>query len=86
MSYEDLQEAHNIIVGSPETVAARIAELQDRHGVEYLNLLPAFFGYLPPPLLRWSLELFAADVMPRFCHTSSCADASSPPTADPTER
>ncbi|MCC7371677.1 MAG: LLM class flavin-dependent oxidoreductase [Chloroflexi bacterium] len=54
------------IVGGPETVAARIAGLHARLGMQYLNLLPAFFGYLPGPLLRQSLEIFAAEVMPRF--------------------
>jgi alkanesulfonate monooxygenase SsuD/methylene tetrahydromethanopterin reductase-like flavin-dependent oxidoreductase (luciferase family) len=69
------------IVGGPETVAARVADLQERHGVAYLNLLPAFFGYLPPPLLRWSLELFAAEVMPRFSQAPGCAASPPAPVA-----
>jgi alkanesulfonate monooxygenase SsuD/methylene tetrahydromethanopterin reductase-like flavin-dependent oxidoreductase (luciferase family) len=54
------------IVGGPETVAARIAELRDTYGVRRLNLLSSFFGMLPPELLDGSLELFAAEVMPRL--------------------
>ena len=54
------------IVGGPETVARRLAELRDDLGVRYVNLLSAFFGYLPEPLLRSSLQLFAEQVMPRL--------------------
>ena len=54
------------IVGGPETVAARIAELRDRYGLRRINLLSSFFGYLPSELLGGSLELFATQVMPRF--------------------
>jgi alkanesulfonate monooxygenase SsuD/methylene tetrahydromethanopterin reductase-like flavin-dependent oxidoreductase (luciferase family) len=54
------------IVGGPDHVAERIAELRDELGVGYLNLLSSFFGFLPQPLLRRSLELFASEVAPRF--------------------
>jgi alkanesulfonate monooxygenase SsuD/methylene tetrahydromethanopterin reductase-like flavin-dependent oxidoreductase (luciferase family) len=54
------------IVGGPETVASRIAELRDRYGLSRINLLSSFFGYLPAELLDSSLALFAGDVMPRF--------------------
>ncbi|HEY6494840.1 MAG TPA: LLM class flavin-dependent oxidoreductase [Trebonia sp.] len=52
------------IVGGPETVAARIAQLRDDHGVRYFNLLSSFFGFLPEHLLRDSLHRFAAGVIP----------------------
>jgi alkanesulfonate monooxygenase SsuD/methylene tetrahydromethanopterin reductase-like flavin-dependent oxidoreductase (luciferase family) len=58
--------AETAIVGGPETVARRLGELRDEHGIGYVNLLSAFFGYLPEPLLRSSLTLFANEVMPRL--------------------
>jgi alkanesulfonate monooxygenase SsuD/methylene tetrahydromethanopterin reductase-like flavin-dependent oxidoreductase (luciferase family) len=54
------------IIGGPETVAGRIRELRDEHGVRYVNLLASFFGYLPEHLLRRSLRLFAGEVAPLF--------------------
>jgi len=54
------------IVGGPETVAARIAELRDRYGLNRINLLSSFFGYLPADLLDGSLELFAGEVIPQL--------------------
>ncbi len=54
------------IVGGPDTVAARIAELRDTYGLRRVNLLSSFFGYLPAELLDGSLELFAGEVMPRL--------------------
>jgi alkanesulfonate monooxygenase SsuD/methylene tetrahydromethanopterin reductase-like flavin-dependent oxidoreductase (luciferase family) len=54
------------IIGGPETVSARIAELRDRYGVRRVNLLSSFFGYLPAELLDGSLDLFATEVMPRL--------------------
>lgn len=54
------------IIGSPETVVARITELAGRHGIRYVNLLPAFFGFLPEELLMRSLELFASEVAPKL--------------------
>lgn len=67
---EDLQPERfyheTAIIGGPETVAGRIAELRDRYGLRRINLLPSFFGYLPTELLGGSLELFATQVMPRL--------------------
>ena len=67
---EDLQPERfyheTAIVGGPETVAGRIAELRDRYGLRRINLLSSFFGYLPTELLDGSLELFATQVIPRL--------------------
>lgn len=52
------------IIGGPRTVTERITQLHDEHGVQYLNLLSSFFGFLPEHLLRRSLNLFASEVMP----------------------
>jgi len=53
-----------VIAGGPETVAARILDLNRELGVAYLNALSAFFGFLPLPLLEPSLERLARDVRP----------------------
>lgn len=50
------------IAGSPETCARRIRNLLDDLGSEYFNGLPAFFGFLPMPLLMRSLTLLAGEV------------------------
>lgn len=55
---------HMVVAGSPATCHARIAALRDSLGIRHFNLLPAFFGYLPPAALHRSLRLFAAEVMP----------------------
>ena len=54
------------IIGGPETVAERIGQLREEHGVRYVNLLAWFFGYLPEHLLRRSLRLFANEIIPRL--------------------
>jgi alkanesulfonate monooxygenase SsuD/methylene tetrahydromethanopterin reductase-like flavin-dependent oxidoreductase (luciferase family) len=59
------------IIGGPDTVAERIAQLRDTYGIRYLNLLSSFFGIMPNHLLRSSLELFAHEVMPRFAPASA---------------
>ena len=58
------------IVGGPDTVAARIAQLRDDYGVRRFNLLASFFGLLPADLLTGSLELFATEVIPRLEKTA----------------
>lgn len=64
------------IIGGPETVASRIAELHDTYGTTYVNLLSSFFGLMPQHLLDRSLELFSREVMPRFTNP----EANSPST------
>ena len=58
------------IIGGPDTVAERVAELRDAYGIRYVNLLSSFFGLMPDNLLQSSLELFAHEVMPRFAQAS----------------
>jgi alkanesulfonate monooxygenase SsuD/methylene tetrahydromethanopterin reductase-like flavin-dependent oxidoreductase (luciferase family) len=58
---------HMVVAGSPATCIERIAELRDGLGIRHFNLLPAFFGYLPPTILHRSLNLFAKEVMPALC-------------------
>lgn len=55
-----------VISGSASTCIEKIAELRDTLRIRHLNLLSAFFGYLPPPLLRLSLQRFSDQVMADF--------------------
>jgi hypothetical protein len=55
-----------VIAGSPETCAEKIETLRHETGICYLNALSAFFGFLPLPLLRQSLELLAGEVRPKL--------------------
>jgi alkanesulfonate monooxygenase SsuD/methylene tetrahydromethanopterin reductase-like flavin-dependent oxidoreductase (luciferase family) len=54
------------IVGSPDTVAGRIAELREELGFGNLNLVTGFLGNLPQEQVVRTLELFASEVIPRF--------------------
>ncbi len=54
------------LVGSPDTVAGKIAELGDSCGVGSVNLRPSLAGLCPLPQQRTTVTLFAAEVMPRF--------------------
>jgi alkanesulfonate monooxygenase SsuD/methylene tetrahydromethanopterin reductase-like flavin-dependent oxidoreductase (luciferase family) len=54
------------IIGGPETVAERIRQQRDEHGVRCVNLLASFFGSLPEHMLRRSLQLFAGEVIPQL--------------------
>lgn len=64
---------HMVVAGSPATCIERIAELRDSLGIRHFNLLPAFFGYLPPAILQRSLNLFAKEVIPALSHGSRTA-------------
>lgn len=55
-----------VIAGGPETCAAKIETLRSELGVNYINALSAFFGFLPVTLLRRSLHLLAREVRPRL--------------------
>jgi alkanesulfonate monooxygenase SsuD/methylene tetrahydromethanopterin reductase-like flavin-dependent oxidoreductase (luciferase family) len=64
-SWEDLLESA-LIIGSPDTVAAKVAELQQA-GVGELACWMNFGG-LPLQKVRRSMRLFAEEVIPRFRH------------------
>ncbi len=55
-----------VIAGGPETCTAKIEEMRRAWGMNYLNALSAFFGFLPLPELRRSLRLLAEEVRPRL--------------------
>ncbi len=54
------------IVGSPDTVAERIAALHDEFGFGNFMLVTGFLGNLPQDQVVRTLELFAKEVRPRF--------------------
>jgi alkanesulfonate monooxygenase SsuD/methylene tetrahydromethanopterin reductase-like flavin-dependent oxidoreductase (luciferase family) len=54
------------IVGSPDTVAERIAALHEELGFGNFMLVTGFLGNVPQPDVVKTLELFAKEVMPRF--------------------
>jgi alkanesulfonate monooxygenase SsuD/methylene tetrahydromethanopterin reductase-like flavin-dependent oxidoreductase (luciferase family) len=54
------------IVGSPDTVSARIAELRDELGFGNFMLVTGFLGNLEQRHVVATLELFAKEVMPHF--------------------
>ena len=55
-----------VIVGGPETCVRKIMDLREEFGVNYLNALSAFFGFLPLDLLEKSLERLALRVRPEL--------------------
>ena len=65
------------IVGSPDTVAERIAALHEELGFGNFMLVTGFLGNLPQAEVIRTLELFAAEVMPRFQQTPESAGAPS---------
>jgi alkanesulfonate monooxygenase SsuD/methylene tetrahydromethanopterin reductase-like flavin-dependent oxidoreductase (luciferase family) len=63
MSYEDLQEAHNIIVGSPETVIKKLRYVRETLDPGYL-LLYGNEGDMPHEAVMRSIELLGTRVIP----------------------
>jgi alkanesulfonate monooxygenase SsuD/methylene tetrahydromethanopterin reductase-like flavin-dependent oxidoreductase (luciferase family) len=53
------------IVGSPDTVAGRIAELYEEFGFGNFQLVTGFLGNLPQEHVVRTIELFASEVRPR---------------------
>jgi alkanesulfonate monooxygenase SsuD/methylene tetrahydromethanopterin reductase-like flavin-dependent oxidoreductase (luciferase family) len=54
------------LIGSPATVAARIAALRADYGVQCINLRPSFWGSCPANLQALTVERFARDVAPKL--------------------
>jgi len=63
ISWEQLV-AETLAIGSPDTVAAKLAEMRDLGVGEVLCWMN--FGGLPQAHVRRSMELFAREVLPRF--------------------
>ncbi|MFE3598811.1 LLM class flavin-dependent oxidoreductase [Streptomyces sp. NPDC059096] len=64
LSFDFLQD-RNLLVGTPEYVAEKIAELRDEVGLEHLLLWTTHPGLAHRKAMR-SLELFTEKVMPEF--------------------
>jgi alkanesulfonate monooxygenase SsuD/methylene tetrahydromethanopterin reductase-like flavin-dependent oxidoreductase (luciferase family) len=62
-TWDDLVDSA-LIIGSPDTVSAKMAELEQAGVGEIACWMN--FGGLAPDLVRRSMRLFAAEVMPRF--------------------
>lgn len=54
------------LIGGPDTVAERILELAERHGVRAINPRPSLTGLCPLPAQRDTVALFAEKVMPKL--------------------
>ena len=67
------------IVGSPDTVAERVAALKKEFGFGNFMLVTGFLGNLPQGEVVRTLELFAGEVMPRFRQTMRPAHENTQP-------
>jgi alkanesulfonate monooxygenase SsuD/methylene tetrahydromethanopterin reductase-like flavin-dependent oxidoreductase (luciferase family) len=63
LSYEELQEAYHLVVGSPQTVLEKLSHMRDKLGFGSL-LLEAQAGAMPHKATMRSLELLGRDVIP----------------------
>ena len=63
MSYEELQDAYNIIVGSPETVIKKLRYVRERLDPGYM-LFYGNEGAMPHKDVMRSIELFGKEVLP----------------------
>ena len=64
-NWDDLKESASIIVGSADTVHARIMEILESAKVGHL-LIQFHLGNMPDALTRKSMRLFATQVAPRL--------------------
>ena len=65
LSYEELQEAYHLVVGSPQTVLEKLSHMRERLGFGSL-LLEAQAGAMPHKATMRSLELLGRDVIPEL--------------------
>ena len=63
MSYEQLQEVNNIIVGNPDTVTRKLTEVIERLSPGYLHIYGNEGAMEHPDLMR-SIELLGKEVIP----------------------
>jgi alkanesulfonate monooxygenase SsuD/methylene tetrahydromethanopterin reductase-like flavin-dependent oxidoreductase (luciferase family) len=63
LSYQELQEANHLIVGSPETVIKKLRHIKDRLGIGAL-LLEAQAGQMSHQTTMRSIELLGREVIP----------------------
>jgi alkanesulfonate monooxygenase SsuD/methylene tetrahydromethanopterin reductase-like flavin-dependent oxidoreductase (luciferase family) len=65
MTYEELQEAYHLVVGSPQTVLEKLSMMQETMGFGSL-LLEAQAGAMPHADTMRSLELLGREVIPEL--------------------
>ena len=63
LSYQELQDAYHLIVGSPKTVIAKLRHIKDRLGIGAL-LLEAQAGQMSHQATMRSIELLGREVIP----------------------
>ena len=63
MTYEQLQEVNNIIVGNPETVTRKLSQVVDRLSPGYLHIY-GNEGHMSNPDVIRSIELLGKEVIP----------------------
>ena len=65
MTYADIMR-DKVVIGSPETVAARLSELQDQLGIDGILAELNFGALLPAEQMMRSLQLLCQEVRPRI--------------------
>jgi alkanesulfonate monooxygenase SsuD/methylene tetrahydromethanopterin reductase-like flavin-dependent oxidoreductase (luciferase family) len=55
-----------VVIGSPDTVAARLSDLQDQLGIDGILAELNFGALLPPEHMMRSCELLLREVRPRL--------------------
>jgi alkanesulfonate monooxygenase SsuD/methylene tetrahydromethanopterin reductase-like flavin-dependent oxidoreductase (luciferase family) len=63
LSYQELQDANHLIVGSPETVIKKLRHIKERLGIGAL-LLEAQAGQMSHQTTMRSIELLGREVIP----------------------
>lgn len=64
-TYDDLLR-DKVVVGSPETVTARLRELESELGIDGILFELNFGAAIPPETMMRSLRLICTEVMPKF--------------------
>jgi alkanesulfonate monooxygenase SsuD/methylene tetrahydromethanopterin reductase-like flavin-dependent oxidoreductase (luciferase family) len=65
LTYEDIMR-DKVVIGSPETVAERLSDLQDHLGIDGILAELNFGAILPPAQMMRSLQLLLQEVRPRL--------------------
>ena len=65
MTYDDIMR-DKVVIGAPDTVAARLSELQDELGIDGILAELNFGAILPPDQMMRSLQLLCQEVRPRI--------------------
>ena len=65
-SYDDLVEGGYIIVGSPDTIIEKYAEMADEYKVGMVMSAGGHFGSMPHWMVMKNMQIMAEEVMPHF--------------------